>query len=38
MAQCLGVNDKSCNNWVDNPEYPNDNICDYCFGQMKIGK
>ena len=36
--KCVGVNDKECNAWVYDPNYPNDNVCASCARELEEGK
>lgn len=35
--KCVGVNDKECNAWVYDPNFPNDNVCASCARELDEG-
>jgi hypothetical protein len=36
--ECLGVGNNYCGKWVNDPQFPNDNICDKCAEKIETGE
>ena len=37
MSKCVGIEGNACGKEFYDPQFPNDTLCDQCYGEMEEG-